>query len=118
MWAPERPFPVDMAGYGLTVASLLESKARYQHKVNGKWTKGWIESYFLMQVFGLDENLVRSKEIVEKFGVIDPIVSEKTMLLAKNCTEVLVWHTKTEQPEMKYEPQAKHKWPIGVDVEI
>lgn len=77
-WRPERPFPIDMAGFAISGELLMSyPNAKFSFDVKG----GYQETEFLRQ-----------------------ITTVKTLqALARGCTEVLVWHTRTEQPNLKEE---------------
>uniref|UniRef100_A0A1I8AVD9 Galactosylgalactosylxylosylprotein 3-beta-glucuronosyltransferase n=1 Tax=Steinernema glaseri TaxID=37863 RepID=A0A1I8AVD9_9BILA len=75
-WKPNRPFPIDMAAFAVNV-SLIHSypNAQFSYEV----PRGYQESTFLV---GLD---LQRNELEPK---------------AANCTEVYVWHTRTEHPKL------------------
>lgn len=74
-WRPERPFPVDMAGFAISVDLLLANpEAKFSYDVE----RGYQESEILRHVTTLD----------------------KLQPLANNCNRVLVWHTRTELPKL------------------
>ncbi|XP_013874498.1 galactosylgalactosylxylosylprotein 3-beta-glucuronosyltransferase 3 [Austrofundulus limnaeus] len=77
-WRPNRPFPMDMAGFAVSLKLVLaDPKACF----DGEAPMGFLESSFLKGLVTLDE--------------LEP--------KAENCTKVLVWHTRTEKPKMKRE---------------
>ncbi|XP_076281418.1 glucuronyltransferase I [Lasioglossum baleicum] len=77
-WKPDRPFPLDMAGFAINLRLLLEHKeAMFSYDVEG----GYQESEILRQIVTRDE--------------LEP--------LADCCTKVYVWHTRTEPPQLKVE---------------
>lgn len=77
-WKPDRPFPLDMAGFAINVQLLLENKAAlFSFDVQG----GYQESEILGQIVTRDE--------------LEP--------LADCCTKVYVWHTRTEPPQLNVE---------------
>lgn len=77
-WKPDRPFPLDMAGFAINLRLLLENKdARFSYDVQG----GYQESEILRQIVTRDE--------------LEP--------LADCCTKVYVWHTRTEPPLLNVE---------------
>lgn len=77
-WGFERPFPIDMAGFAINVQFLI---SRAEVKMDPDAKRGYLESSIL-------EKLVTVNELEPK---------------ANDCTEVLVWHTRTEVPKMKHE---------------
>ena len=77
-WFAERMFPIDMAGFAVNVEFLKQKQ-----NASMPFLAGWEEDLFL-----------QSLEL--KLDEIEP--------LANDCTEVLVWHTKTESSEI---PQIK-----------
>ncbi|XP_050599400.1 galactosylgalactosylxylosylprotein 3-beta-glucuronosyltransferase I isoform X2 [Bombus affinis] len=77
-WKPERPFPLDMAGFAINLRLLLEHKnAAFSYDVQG----GYQESEILSEIVSRDE--------------LEP--------LADCCTKVYVWHTRTEPPQLNVE---------------
>ena len=77
-WKPDRPFPLDMAGFAINLRLLLENKdAMFSYDVEG----GYQESEILSQIVTRDE--------------LEP--------LADCCTKVYVWHTRTEPPLLNVE---------------
>nr|CAI63873.1 beta3-glucuronyltransferase [Ciona savignyi] len=78
-WKPERPFPIDMAGFAVNLKLLFKySEAEYSNDA----PRGYLESHFLT---GLK---LKRHDMEAK---------------ADNCSKVLVWHTRTEKPKMKQE---------------
>ncbi|CAK9802000.1 Galactosylgalactosylxylosylprotein 3-beta-glucuronosyltransferase I [Anthophora quadrimaculata] len=78
VWKPDRPFPLDMAGFAINLRLLLENKdAVFSYDVQG----GYQESEILKQIVTRDE--------------LEP--------LADCCTKVYVWHTRTEPPQLNVE---------------
>ena len=77
-WRPDRPFATDMAGFAVNLALILQ-------KVNAEFSlsssRGFMESDFL-------EKLVDFRDLEPK---------------AQSCTQVYVWHTRTEKPDLKHE---------------
>ncbi|XP_021916423.1 uncharacterized protein LOC110828218 isoform X2 [Zootermopsis nevadensis] len=73
-WVAGRKFPVDMAGFAVNVQFLLKRpKAKMPYK------PGFEEDGFLKS--------------------LSPFDPEEIELKAKNCTQVLVWHTQTKKNE-------------------
>ncbi|CAL8327105.1 unnamed protein product [Lota lota] len=77
-WRPSRPFPLDMAGFAVSVKMVL---ANPDACFDGNAPMGFLESSFLQGVVTMEE--------------LEP--------KADNCSKVLVWHTRTEKPKMKRE---------------
>uniref|UniRef100_A0A669BMX0 Galactosylgalactosylxylosylprotein 3-beta-glucuronosyltransferase n=2 Tax=Oreochromis niloticus TaxID=8128 RepID=A0A669BMX0_ORENI len=77
-WRPSRPFPIDMAGFAVSLKLVL---ANPEACFDGEAPMGLLESSFLQGLVTMDE--------------LEP--------KADNCTKVLVWHTRTEKPKMKRE---------------
>ncbi|XP_043261562.1 galactosylgalactosylxylosylprotein 3-beta-glucuronosyltransferase I isoform X1 [Colletes gigas] len=78
VWKPDRPFPLDMAGFAINVTLLLENKeAEFSYDVQG----GYQESEILKQIVTRND--------------LEP--------LADLCTKVYVWHTRTEPPQLNVE---------------
>ncbi|XP_030636076.1 galactosylgalactosylxylosylprotein 3-beta-glucuronosyltransferase 3 [Chanos chanos] len=88
-WRPSRPFPIDMAGFAVSLRLVL---ANPDARFDGEAQMGYLESSFL-------QNLVTMEELEPK---------------ADMCTKVLVWHTRTEKPKMKRE-EALQKQGLGSD---
>ncbi|XP_039293312.1 galactosylgalactosylxylosylprotein 3-beta-glucuronosyltransferase 3-like [Nilaparvata lugens] len=84
VWGTDRPFPIDMAGFAINLQHLL---AHPEVKFSFKVKMGHQESVFLDQL--------TKKEDLEP--------------LADNCTKIYVWHTRTEEPSLKFEKQLKNK---------
>ncbi|XP_058451464.1 galactosylgalactosylxylosylprotein 3-beta-glucuronosyltransferase I [Malaya genurostris] len=77
-WRPERPFPFDMAGFAISSDLILDNpQAQFSYEVE----RGYQES-----------ELLRHLTIVHE---MQP--------LANKCTDVLVWHTRTEAPKLDAE---------------
>ncbi|XP_064904363.1 galactosylgalactosylxylosylprotein 3-beta-glucuronosyltransferase 3 [Columba livia] len=83
-WRPERPFPLDMAAFAVALPLLL---ARPGARFDPQAERGFLESSFL-------GGLVTPQQLEPK---------------AKNCTEVLVWHTRTERPKLRQEEQLQRQ---------
>nr|XP_020653024.1 galactosylgalactosylxylosylprotein 3-beta-glucuronosyltransferase 3 isoform X2 [Pogona vitticeps]XP_020653025.1 galactosylgalactosylxylosylprotein 3-beta-glucuronosyltransferase 3 isoform X2 [Pogona vitticeps] len=91
-WKPNRPFPVDMAGFAVALQLLLANReARFDLLAE----RGYLESSLLQSLVSLEE--------------LEP--------KANNCTKVLVWHTRTEKPKMKQE-ELLQKQGLGSDPNI
>ncbi|XP_026579905.1 galactosylgalactosylxylosylprotein 3-beta-glucuronosyltransferase 3-like [Pseudonaja textilis] len=91
-WKPNRPFPIDMAGFAVALSLLLANpEARFDLLAE----RGYLESSLL-------QSLVSMEELEPK---------------ADNCTKVLVWHTRTEKPKMKQE-ELLQKQGLGSDLAI
>eukprot|EP00052_Salpingoeca_macrocollata_P012916 m.100871 g.100871 ORF g.100871 m.100871 type:complete len:227 (-) comp18691_c0_seq1:11-691(-) len=88
-WQPTRPFPIDMAGFAINVAEIM---ARPSLKFDATATRGYLESTFLLQI-------IPSKEHME------PLLSD--------CECVLVWHTRTQAPDLKWDGKVE-KPPLEV----
>lgn len=79
-WRPERPFPLDMAGFAISSDLLLDNpQAQFSYEVE----RGYQES-----------------EILRHLTIV-----HEMQPLANKCTEVLVWHTRTEAPKLDAEKQ-------------
>lgn len=79
VWKKERPFPIDMSGFAVNVGLLLERpEASFSLKVR----RGYQESFFIGR-------------LVQDIRDLEPKASD--------CTEVLVFHTRTEKPDLRQE---------------
>ncbi|XP_029862732.1 galactosylgalactosylxylosylprotein 3-beta-glucuronosyltransferase 3 [Aquila chrysaetos chrysaetos] len=83
-WKPERPFPLDMAGFAVGLPLLL---ARPAARFDPQAERGYLESSLLG-------------------GLVSPAELEPK---ANNCTQVLVWHTRTEKPKLRQEEQLQRE---------
>ncbi|XP_014012166.1 galactosylgalactosylxylosylprotein 3-beta-glucuronosyltransferase 3 isoform X1 [Salmo salar] len=91
-WRPSRPFPLDMAGFAVSLKLVI---ANQDACFDGDAPMGFLESSFLQGLVTMDE--------------LEP--------KAENCTKVLVWHTRTEKPKMKRE-EALQKQGLGSDTAV
>lgn len=78
LWAPERPFPIDMAGFAINL-NLLNKMENVKFSFDVK--RGYQESHILSQLVNISD--------------LEP--------LASNCTKVYVWHTRTVDPTFQAE---------------
>jgi len=93
-WRPERPFAIDMAGFAVNLRLLhLHPDAGFSNKVQ----RGFQESNFLSGV-GVTLNDLEPK--------------------ANMCTEVLVWHTRTEKSRLTNEDKMQKKIGMKSDPNI
>lgn len=82
VWKPYRRYPLDMAGFAVSLRLLLDNpNAQFRLRL----PRGQQESYLLKQLVSGPEEL-------------EP--------RAENCTQVLVWHTRTEKPKLAQEQHA------------
>lgn len=89
-WRPERPFPVDMAGFAISTDLLRDyPKAVFSYEVQ----RGYQESEILRQL----------------------VVLRDLQPLADECRQVLVWHTRTEAPKLDAEIRLKKTGQPGSD---
>ncbi|CAB3373146.1 Hypothetical predicted protein [Cloeon dipterum] len=94
-YKPERPFPIDMAGFGINLGLLRDHPhAKFLYEVE----PGYQESQLLKQLTS----------------------REKLEVLAQNCTKVYVWHTRTDKPKMREELQWKDQGrpPSNLGIEV
>lgn len=77
-WKPNRPFPMDMAGFGVNLKLLLDHPTAM---FNLSAPRGFQESSLLQSMVTLNQ--------------LEP--------RADNCSKVLVWHTRTEKVKLKAE---------------
>jgi len=98
-WKPERPFPLDMAGFAVHLSKVIENNPTFYSKVH-RDGGGLLESDFLLKCLG-DEIDVRG--IGNDYKKLQREVWSKTRALADDCKKILVWHTRTEKPKSKDE---------------
>lgn len=79
MWESKRPFPLDMAGFAMSLRLLM---SRPDASFSAREKVGFIESHFLGQ-------------LVKSWDELEP--------KADKCTKILVWHTKTKNPALHEE---------------
>ena len=83
LWKPNRKFPIDMAGFAIKLRFLLENKdALFSLKV----PRGFQETHLL-------------KQIINDISDLEP--------KANGCNDILVWHTRTEEPKLRQEKKLK-----------
>lgn len=93
VWKPERPFPFDMAAFAVRLKYLIENDPppTFSYSI----PVGYQESHLIGQI------IPRPEELEPK---------------ANNCTEVWVWHTRTEK--FKAHGEKKLPYPSDQDVEV
>ncbi|XP_056604361.1 galactosylgalactosylxylosylprotein 3-beta-glucuronosyltransferase 3 [Triplophysa dalaica] len=91
-WRPNRPFPMDMAGFAVSLRLILSNP---EACFDGDAQMGFLESSFLQHLVTMDD--------------LEP--------KADLCTKVLVWHTRTEKPKMKRE-DALQRQGLGSDPDV
>ncbi|CAK9294206.1 unnamed protein product [Gordionus sp. m RMFG-2023] len=94
-FGPNRPFPLDMAGFAVNTDLLLSvPEAEFKVETN----VGLVETSLLKHLVTRDQ--------------LEP--------LADNCTKVYVWHTKTQTPELQYEKsyQKYKNAPSNLGIEV
>lgn len=85
-WRPERPFPIDMAGFAISSDLILNnSEAMFSYEVE----RGYQESEILRSL----------------------AVSRDLQPLANLCTQIYVWHTRTEAPKLEDERKLRKEGP-------
>merc|ERR1712071_590883 len=95
-WKPERPFPLDMAGFVIKVSLLLDNpNARFSYYTR----RGYLETDFLLKVLKLDNYAEKGLTLTQ----VGKLARERTVALADDCSKILVWHTRTEKPKAKDE---------------
>ncbi|XP_067873193.1 galactosylgalactosylxylosylprotein 3-beta-glucuronosyltransferase 2-like [Heterodontus francisci] len=80
-WRAGRPFAIDMAGFAVNLKVILSNPQAVFKRAGSQ--PGMQESDFLKQITTMQE--------------LEP--------KATNCTKVLVWHTRTEKPNLVAEPE-------------
>lgn len=79
VWSPKRPYPIDMAGFAISVDLILDHPgASFSYDV----PRGYQESHIISQ-------------LISGWTDLEP--------KAANCTQVLVWHTRTVKPSFHRE---------------
>lgn len=92
-WKVKRRFALDMAGFAVNTRRLMTHKsAEFSYNVS----RGEQESYLLSQLVNLTD--------------LEP--------KANNCTEVLVWHTRTQPANLKNEDKLKRRGLQGSDPDV
>lgn len=93
-WRPERPFPIDMAGFAISSDLILNNaEAMFSYDVE----RGYQESEILRFL----------------------VVVRDLQPLANLCTEIHVWHTRTEPPKLEDEKKLrKEGQPSDVGMEV
>uniref|UniRef100_A0A5S6Q236 Galactosylgalactosylxylosylprotein 3-beta-glucuronosyltransferase n=1 Tax=Trichuris muris TaxID=70415 RepID=A0A5S6Q236_TRIMR len=82
MYDPSRPFPIDMAAFSVNIRLVLDNpNLLFDYEVK----RGYQESHFL-------QPLVKRSQLEPRAG---------------NCTEVLVWHTRTMIPMLHLEKKLR-----------
>lgn len=92
MWQSKRPFPIDMAGFAVSLRALtLNQNVRFssRNKI------GYVESHFLSQ-------------LINSWDQLEP--------KAANCTKVLVWHTRSQPPVLHEERKLSKPSSEGIDI--
>lgn len=79
MWRSDRPFPIDMAGFAISLRHYEQHK---DAKFSSETPVGYLESHFLGQ-------------LVKRWSELEP--------RAERCRRILVWHTKTQKPSLHEE---------------
>lgn len=92
VFKPRRMFPIDMAAFSINVGILLANPNAY---FTLKVPRGYQETHLL-------------KQLISDPGEMEP--------KADNCTKVLVWHTRSEKPNLSSE--AKLEIPSNFDMEV
>ncbi|GLH15504.1 Galactosylgalactosylxylosylprotein 3-beta-glucuronosyltransferase [Gryllus bimaculatus] len=93
-WRPERPFPIDMAGFAISAPLLL---SRPNAKFSLTSDRGFQESHLLQALTTRDK--------------LEP--------RADRCTKVYVWHTRTESPKLNAElARRKAKKNMNDEIEV
>ncbi|XP_036430169.1 galactosylgalactosylxylosylprotein 3-beta-glucuronosyltransferase 2 [Colossoma macropomum] len=90
-WRADRPFAIDMAGFAVNLQVILANPRALFKRRGAK--PGMQESDFLKQI-------TRVEDLEPK---------------AKNCTQVLVWHTRTEKVNLGNEPK-RHQDSLMIEV--
>ena len=93
-WKPDRPFPIDMAGFSIRLKSIFNHpEAKFEQKT----PRGYLESWILTKA-GFDRS--------DAIGMAD------------DCRTILVWHTRTEKPRMDAEDKMNLKYGKASDLTI
>jgi galactosylgalactosylxylosylprotein 3-beta-glucuronosyltransferase 3 len=92
MWKKERKFPIDMSGFAINIKLILDNpNASFSLRVS----RGYQETHLL-------------KSLVNSIDELEP--------KANNCTQILVWHTRTQSPDLKQELKLKTPSNTGMDL--
>lgn len=91
MWNPKRKYPIDMAGFAVGLKLLLEKKgAIFSDTV----PRGYQETHFLSQ-------------LIDSWDELEP--------KGEMCRQILVWHTRTENPKLRQERKLRVPSNFGMD---
>ncbi|XP_068746286.1 galactosylgalactosylxylosylprotein 3-beta-glucuronosyltransferase 3-like [Montipora capricornis] len=82
LWKPERPMPLDMAGFAINAKLIIDNP---DVEMDTMASRGYLESSVVGRLATREE--------------FEP--------LADNCKQILVWHTQTANPKMKQEDRLK-----------
>lgn len=116
-WKPERPYPLDMAGFAVQLSEIKVSHARFSYHTR----RGYLETDFLLKLVGTpmrNEGFRDSGEYFEYLGNLKKKALKKTVGLADDCSKVLVWHTRTEKPKDKDEKRLEKVGQGSPEMEI
>lgn len=109
-WEPQRPYPLDMAGFAVQLSALKESKSTFSDFTK----RGWLESDFLLKLLKIPlryEDWTKENHVERR----SQLTLERTNALADDCTTILVWHTRTEKPKGMPDP-SKDNGIYGIEI--
>lgn len=119
-WKPDRPFPLDMAGFAINLELLLKHKdAWFSYDVQG----GYQESEILRQIVTRDQ-LEPLADCCTKVSIHPSFQNFffqnfRAINFAFCVFQVYVWHTRTEQPQLNVEQMLIKKGKrsnVGIEV--
>ena len=115
-WVPNRPFPLDMAGFVVQLNEVKLSQARFSYHTR----RGFLETDFLLKLVGTPMNAegMSYEEYMRYLVRLKVGALEKTIGLVDDCSKVLVWHTRTEKPKNKDELKLRKAGNGSPDMEI
>lgn len=103
LWKPDRPFPLDMAGFAINLELILQyDKAWFSYDVQS----GYQESEILRQMVTRDELQPLADHCTKVTKHTFTIVQRSIVI---SISKVYVWHTRTEPPQLNAEQVLRKK---------
>ena len=89
VYAVDRNFPIDMAGFAVKVSKLLETKILF----SDDFRHGHLETDFLSLLLNIEDHATNSE--LRQGQVVNDYTKSQIQGLGPDCSEILVWHTKS-----------------------